>query len=158
MALFSWLQNRFSRKFLKTFAKTQLNAFYSFQQEYPNIPNEEEQLYQSFLMNRPLSNDGGRTEDVVNVLMNISRSLSYNSKIAPVPLKFRHVVCTLMLYEWLKVQKPFEERKTHLQNLDLTTAEILEETVQNPALVAAVFGKVFGEILNVASEIIPSNL
>ena len=158
MALFSWLQSRFSRKFLKSFAKTQLNAFYSFRQKSPNIPNEEEELYQSFLLNRPLSNDKGRTEAVVNLLMNVSRSLSYNTTIAPAPLRFRHVVCTLMLYEWLKVQKPIEGNKTHLQNLDLTTAEILDETVQKPALATAVFGKVFGEILNVASETIPSNL
>ena len=158
MALFSWLQNRFSRKFLKTYAKTQLNAFYSFRQESQNIPNEEEQLYQSFLMTRPLSNDEGRTEVVVNVLMNVSRSLSYNSKIAPAPLRLRHIVCTLMLYEWLKVQKPFEERKTHLQDLDLTTAEILDEAIQKPGLATAVFGNVFGEIANIASEIIPPNL
>lgn len=158
MALFSWLQSKFSQKFLKSFAKTQLNAFYSFRQKSPNIPNEEEELYQSFLMSRPLSNDEGRTKAVVDVLMSVSRSLSYNSTIAPAPLRFRHVVCTLMLYEWLKVQKPIEEKKTHLQNLDLTTAEILNETVQKPALTTTVFGKVFGEILNVASEIIPPNL
>ena len=158
MALFSWLQDKFSRKFLKTVAKTQLNAFYSFRQEYPNIPNDKGELYHSFLINRPLSNSEGRTEEVVNVLMSVSRKLSYDSKFAPAPLRFRHVVCTLMLYEWLKVQKPVEERKTHLQNFDLMTAEILDKTVQKSELVVVVFGKIFGEIVGVASEIIPPDL
>ncbi len=158
MALFSWLQDKFSRKFLKTTAKTQLNAFYSFRQKYPNIPNEEGELYHSFLINRPLSNDEGRTEEVVNVLMSVSRKLSYDSKFAPAPLRFRHIVCTLMLYEWLKVQKPVGERKTHLQNFDLMTAEILDQTVQKPELVVVVFGKIFGEIVGVVSEIIPPDL
>ena len=128
---------------LRSTAKAQLNAIYSIRQGFPNLSNEE--LYHQVLLTRP-----GCPAPLPDILMDTSKEVANeNSE----PLRFQHVVFTLILFETRKHLSSGDKTRNSGSPIDTwdTFAKDLGLDIQLPEDIVV-------EISNVVREIIPGHI
>ena len=128
---------------LRSTAKAQLNAFYAIRQGFPNLSNEE--LYHQVLSTRPEC-----PAPLPDILMDTSKEVANENG---EPLRFQHIVFTLMLFETRKHLSSGDKTRNPGSPIDTwdTFAKDFGLDIQLPEDIVV-------EISNVVREIIPSHI